>query len=263
MSNPVIELYPREIQEISTERIAKDKKEHQELAKKLGLFRLDSAGAASIHECRDWCRAHEIEPLSDEDLAAWREYLPASYWSDKGKARPNASNELAQGFADYRFHEGVPLNVLRRMDTLNRLFNVLEIRTPEQPQRIVSDPVLWGHLIAPDGTRQIYPLARWAESDVNFISGIKDLKKILKARRGAIFKAPAIQDSYIYEALGTGALAWIVAWVISLAYPALPIDYVALGAVGLYAGCVAINVLSHFGRRRRLKKTDPQLVRFV
>lgn len=268
----VIELYPPELKEVERSPSESGHEEFVRLAEKHNLRALSKAKNGLVPETRTWCRTQDMVPLTEDELAAWREYLPTSYWSNRSNALPSEievfDDQEPKTFSDYTFHEGVPLVVMRRLDTLAERFHVLEIRTPEVPERMMSDPVLWGHLILPDGSREIYPLARWAESDANFISGIDDLKKVLNARRGLFLGPVGGWGDQLFALcvcpLGFGILAAAVTGLLSNVIAWMPYGWNAL-----YAGAIIGLILSATGvvskqlRMRSLKKTNPQLLRFV
>ncbi len=261
----VIELYPKEVRE-SDLGAREGYEEFANLATSFGFHRLAAERVGRPSDTRQWLEANGVKPLLDDELAAWREYLPTSYWSRTEKAQRNFQEERILGFEDYAFHEGVPLSVLRRMKDVHRLFDVLEIRTPEVPQRIaVSDPVLWGHILYPNGSRAVYPLARWAESDANFIANVGDVKKILHARHGFTTRADLsssnVRLEHVIECLFAGFFGGILA-AIAVSYSEY--SWQAFSACIALGGCVSlIDIVAQLWRLRALRKSDPQLARFV
>lgn len=267
MTQAVIELYPKEIREIPAHESKSS--EFRTLAMEIGFTNLATGGWKMRDEARTWCNRHELAPLTEEELSAWREYLPTSYWSSPDKALREA-NVRPLDFSEYAFHEGVPLTVLQRMKVVGKLFDVLEIRTPEKPKVVaVADPALWGHIIRSDGTREIYPLARWAESDANFISGVEDLKKILHARRGALLEWPMTELAPVTRSLValpcmTATLFSVASWGLAFLWSGMPYGlpaFLAGGAFGLMLGIT--NYMSYLSRRTAIRKEHPQLARFV
>lgn len=84
------------------------------------------------------------------------------------------------GFDQYDHKEAVPLPVLKHIKQAEPIFSVLEIRTPEEK---LPDPALFGHVIWPNGNRDVYLLSRWVkDSDMNFLPTIDDVRRIIKAR---------------------------------------------------------------------------------
>ncbi len=122
-----------------------------------------------------WCEAHGLQPLTDDELSVWQAWLPTEYTSwDNGERRD---------WARYRYFEGVPASVRARIKEALSLFSVLEIRTPERQPRPMFDPILLGHIDHPNGVRDTVLLARWGESDANFLS-FENIKAIVAARTG-------------------------------------------------------------------------------
>lgn len=256
MSHAVIELYPRELAPVRDS--APEDTEFRELTSRWGLTKLQPNGSAASRE--QYLESRSMQPLSEEELAAWCEYLPTSYWSRRDP-RLFGEETAVRMFADYQFHEGVPLPVLRRMDAIGHHFDILEIRTPEAH---MSDPVLWGHVITSGGTK-VYPLARWAESDANWISGIEDLKKILFARRGAIFgiQTTSFSDGLLGILL-FGIVAALGVALLMMFLPFAPHGWTMIG-IGFGIGSM-LSVVEWFTQWRRvaaLSQSDPQLARFV
>ncbi len=210
-----------------------------------------------------WCRAQGLEPISDEEYNLWRAYLPTPYWSDVDKRINGKREDLfvsdrevsqrGRDFSDYDFHEGVPLIVLERMRQTSRFF-VHEIRTPELNRQ---DPVLFGHVLRPDGTRAIYMLARWGrDSGANFLPDINAVQKILAARtfgqKQTIYTLLTLLSLIVMYAIFQGVQAdrWI-------AYPLL----------SLLGGMFCTGMLCAFAEpilriigKRRFAKSDPDLL---
>ncbi len=263
MTQAVIELYPATLKaDVPGDGSANE--EYIKIATQFGFTRLLGQEATARSEGRLWCLRHQRTPLSDEELRLWREYLPTSYWSKPEKAVDPVQGNLPRSFADYEFHEGVPLSVLQRMEKLGHLFDVLEIRTPEAG----ADPVLWGHIISPDGQREIHPLARWAESDANFIPGVDELRKVLRARRGFLgFSVSSVPDallSVIAFAIIGAFSAGLAPLVLSYVIPSIPAGTVlTLTGTALGALLAVANITLQRRRMQAFRMSDPQLARFV
>jgi len=107
-----------------------------------------------------------VPPMSPEEVAIWRAFLPTSYGSGYGN--------YSRNIGDYSF-DRIPLPVLERWNQTKqeRIYDSFEIWTPEKLE--VVDPILVGTI----GPRY-YMLARWAESDANLVS-IDTIKKKLFA----------------------------------------------------------------------------------
>ena len=103
----------------------------------------------------------DMEPMSVEDIALWKAFLPTAY-----NVTPNSA------WGDGRKYEfdKIPHPVLSKFSDCvdEKVFDKYEIWTPEA--RHIPDPVLVGYI-----GQSCYMIARWAESDANLITvaGIK------------------------------------------------------------------------------------------
>ena len=171
---------------------AKRAEEMAALAKEIGLADLATQDhtVAKVQKAIAWCEARGIVPLSAEDRRVWMEWLPTAYATEtvfSWDVPHGAFGALWGGeknWHNYSYHEGVPMNIRRLIAEVKDLFPVLEIRTPEKQPVALVDPALFGHVIHANGERDIVLLARWAESDVNWVS-FDDIKRILATRKGA------------------------------------------------------------------------------
>lgn len=104
-----------------------------------------------------------MKPLTREDYAVWGCWLPTAYvWRSPGKAdkrrsfgAPESENFRDLRWEDYAHPEGVPHEVLIKIPEYQRMFDILEIRTPEY----ACEPILVGWI-----ANIPYLLAQWAES---------------------------------------------------------------------------------------------------
>lgn len=142
----VIELYPQVLKEVERSPSESGHEEFMRLAEKHNLRALNKMKSGLVPETRAWCRTQEMVPLTK--TSSLERVSADLYWSNRSNALPSEIEVLddqgPKSFSVYTFHEGVPLVVMRRLDTLAERFHVLEIRTPEVPERMMSDPVLWG-----------------------------------------------------------------------------------------------------------------------
>ena len=236
----------------------------QNLLNELGFHALASeakstgANAAAVSA---WCKEQGLEPISEKDYDTWRAYLPTPYWSHP-EMRINPEEDLggeegprSRTFADYNYHEKVPVFVLERMKKLNGMF-VYEVRTPETNES--TDPVWFGHVIWPNDKRDIYELARWGrDADKNFLPDVEAAGKVVAARRFA--------DKFLCLcALFVAVIAGLIGF--AYTYPDGHYVWSLLGwfAVTFIASfCVLGSNSDSLIRRiarRRLKKQDPELV---
>lgn len=164
-------------------------REQVEYAEQLGLTTLANQDKQSVQNEKAiaWCKARGLEPISEDERKTWVEWLPTGYYSTKKnqsawEIAPTEEDGGKSELKGYSYHEGIPTHARKLMVDAMPHFTTLEIRTPER-QPVLADPALFGHIVHPNGERDIVLLSRWAESDANFVS-LEDIKIILKARHG-------------------------------------------------------------------------------
>lgn len=113
-----------------------------------------------------------LTPISNEELALWGKWLPTSYRTDVTRA-----NMYDRPWEAYQF-DPIPIAIRERIATIReqQLFEVLEIRTPEQTY-IHEDPVFFGWIGS-----DAYLVARWAESDASLLT-IDQLQQGIEVRQ--------------------------------------------------------------------------------
>ena len=258
----IIDAYPA----LSDPATSKAIEEHQRsiaLAKELGLsgHAAELAKTAPRMDPADtdhWCQENGLKPVSEEERELWRRYLPASYWShpelrsnpgEEDLYDPNQMQSHGRSFADYRFHEGVPLHILEQMKRMNALF-VHEIGTPESN---MCDPVWFGHVVWPDGGRDIYLLGRWGkDAGEATLPSIDDVRAILEARS---LQLPGVATIGLIVAILTG-------WLVGFATESLLLALSAwMGGFSLLMA-IAHTALRH-RRVKKLAERNPALVKLL
>jgi hypothetical protein len=156
-------------------------------AKEIGMtgLALQDMNRLKARKALAWCEAQGLVELSADDRRTWCMFMPTGYYSDSRMA-PAEEWLRSHNLANYQYADGVPMHVRALMKTLQPIMSTLEIRTVETTP-VISDPALFGHIVLPNGERKIYLLARWGESDQNFVRDIEDVKKVLKARMGIVY----------------------------------------------------------------------------
>lgn len=155
--------------------------ERAQKALKIGMSSLaeQDRNAVSIKKAIAWCEIKEIFPISQADQEVWEEWLPTGYVNGDSVTLDSITGGRSWKYYDY--HEGIPMSIRDLIIEVSPFFSFLEIRTPERQPIQVMDPVLFGHIQYPNGNHDVLLLARWSESDANFVS-LDDIKHIIKAR---------------------------------------------------------------------------------
>lgn len=230
--------------------LEKTVKENADLAHLAGLNALGQAERTALHaeKALAWCKANELPLLSKEDIWVWHRWLPTSYYG-------------SEGLDKYNYHEGVPVHVRRLMANVRGIFTALEIRTPER--LVSSDPVLFGVIkwAERSGERprvERVVLARWAESDANYVS-FEDIKTIVKETVGLKI---GIASNWADEPFSCMAAFMVLSAPVWFGGPLLleRIDF--FGGVALFFASLTCAVAPHFGRllsRRRMKRQFPMV----
>jgi hypothetical protein len=133
--------------------------EQLQIATDLGL---DSQAQVAATQLRALRRPEIITaPLSDTELAIWREWLPTAYRGE-------------QELKEYIF-DVIPVPILQLIQEWKKadVFDLFEIRTPEKHK---PDPALFGIR-----GHKSWLLARWAESDDQIVS-FDEIKRRLRPR---------------------------------------------------------------------------------
>lgn len=194
------EVYVRDIDprivEVESARIEKRTQHAAEvsaLAEQAGLTALAAQDERTLHAERAsaWCKARGLEPMTDEEVRVWYCWLPTSYRSDEPRR-----------FGQYNHADGMPARVRKLLVEAQAVFSYVVIRTPPEPT--FNDPILigaidWGH-----GKIDRYLLARWGESDVNFVE-YQDIRRIIFARDGRFPRTPYRYLAHICRGSDFGA----------------------------------------------------------
>lgn len=191
-------------------------RENAVLARQMGAGTLAAQDVLNVNSSTavEWCKSQGLQPLTSEERAAWVDFLPTGYYSERGRdvrhKRPDDTPwRLQMDIREYQHHEGMPRHIRELFVKVDPLFSMMEIRTTEtiadlrRDGRLSFDPALFGHVINTRGQREIYLLARWGESDANFIRSFDDLKTILKTRTG--FVSPR---TWLHRRLYGNPLSW-------------------------------------------------------
>ncbi|MEK7628332.1 MAG: hypothetical protein AAB421_02860 [Patescibacteria group bacterium] len=208
-----------------------------------------------------------LRRVSDQEYAVWAEFLPTGYWSDSSKAIGAGS----RSFADYNFKEGVPTPVLARIAQIKDIVSTVEIRTPEK--MVYPDPVAFAHVVGPMGERTIFMVARWAESAVDFVKDVGDVKAVLRARRGLgggwFNWSDEEVDTVMFVGIFLMTLSAFAGWAIFLTVglvagvgSALAVHGFSIGALLPILGLIG-NKVNRMWRKYRLAQTNPHLARMV
>jgi hypothetical protein len=112
----------------------------------------------------------------------------------------------------------MPLHLRQLFIKVKDMFSLMEIRTPEtradheREGRLFryADPALFGHVIHPSGTRDIYLLGRWGESDTNFIRSVSDVRKVLDARTGFIRRGTLLHQFFYGNPTSWNGDDWVL-----------------------------------------------------
>lgn len=130
-----------------------------ELAREAGLINLaQKEEIEAMRPVREaWAESLGLAPLSSQDYKVWCQFLPTSYSTSRGN------------WSSYEYLT-IPKEVLSQIPKLQRVFEHLEIRTPE---RQVLCPALFGRI-----GEKVYLLARWAES----LRPFKEIREAVDAR---------------------------------------------------------------------------------
>ncbi len=128
----------------------------------------------------EWCKAHELMPLTTEEYGIWQDFLPAGYVNSRD-IFPERQWPRRGHWENYTHFEGVPTHVRELIRDTKGVFTTLEIRTPEKRPQGLPDPALFGHVVLGNSIRT-FLLARWAESDANFLT-FEDVKKVVEIRK--------------------------------------------------------------------------------
>lgn len=119
----------------------------------------------------------EFTPLTADETAIWKAWLPTCYRDDAHcpDTTSGVNFHSVRKMSSYMF-DHVPSPVLGLWAKIKQqdVFDYYEIWTPE---KIMEDPILLGVL-----GNERYLLARWGESDANFL-GFVDVAKNLWAKR--------------------------------------------------------------------------------
>lgn len=241
--------------------------EKKSLAEELGLtaFAKTIDTHPNCEAAAAWCHAQGLHPITVEEYALWRRYLPTPYWSDpahrinKGEDErlTESSVSRVRTFGDYAFHEGVPSTILRRIKTVRAYF-VHEIRTPEANKQ---DPAWFGHVMWPSGKRDIYLLGRWGrDSDPNFLPDLSAVKKIVDAREYGSTIVNVVGFGVLFAAmLAVGAIgAYSIGSWGGLFLGAVPGIFPAY-ALASVAESVTVSIMQAVARKQ-LAKSDPELL---
>lgn len=247
-------------------------------AKEIGMtgLALQDMNRLKARSALAWCEAQGLTPLSDQDRAIWQLFMPTGYYSDSRMA-PAEERLRSHNLANYQYADGVPMHVRALMKRLQPIMSTLEIRTVETTP-VISDPALFGHIVMPNGERKIYLLARWGESDQNFVRDIEDVKKVLKARMGISYhvegRYPGMLSSEggligsTFALLALGMLFSVLTLGISSALgyrlesPALPVTMLLL-PIATTMLAIGTNRALRGVRRANLAKREPHLAKLV
>lgn len=142
--------------------------EKRQLIKSLGL-----SGQERIIDRETQRRRIDTKPMTVEEFRVWSAWLPAVY-GEFTHHRTLPARRFA-GFIESYSYDSIPLPVLKLWKHCrdNNLFETYEIWTPARLH--VNDPALIGRL----GSAR-YLLARWGESDANWLS-YEDIRAIVNA----------------------------------------------------------------------------------
>lgn len=253
--------------------------EAAKLAKEIGMPLLADQDMAkvAIIRAREWCKAQNLKPLSEYDRRTWCMFMPTGYYSNNHVVPEKFG--ITSWLRDYRYSDGVPLHVRSLMKTAAGIFTTIEIRTVETTP-VMSDPALFGHIALPNGTKESYLLARWGESDQNFVTGIDDVVRVLKARFGLEYRTERkfYGESSSFDAIVTrmfavwGIMIVLVAAGMLLAF-SLPEETVRawkpfalylllLPTIFGFGGLLSCHVLRPI-RRWNLARSAPHLAKLV
>ncbi len=149
------------------------------LASEIGLPGIAHQDIQKVETLRalQWCKDHELAPLSEEDYGVWQDFLPSGYVNNRKISFGSWHGEWEK----YAYFEGVPLYVRKLIRDTKDVFTTLEIRTPEKRPQGLPDPALFGHVVT-GNTVKTFLLARWAESDANFLT-FEDVKAVVGIRK--------------------------------------------------------------------------------
>jgi hypothetical protein len=246
----------------------------QRVTKSIGLFTVSTVEAMKV--LPDGRNAHLIVELSADDRRTWCMFMPTGYYSDSRMA-PAEEWLRSHNLANYQYADGVPMHVRALMKTLQPIMSTLEIRTVETTP-VISDPALFGHIVLPNGERKIYLLARWGESDQNFVRDIEDVKKVLKARMGISYYVErrypqqlSSEGGLIGSTIALLALGMLFSFLTlgissALGYrlesPALPVTMLLL-PIATTMLAIGTNRALRGVRRANLAKCEPRLAKLV
>lgn len=152
--------------------------------------------AVRINKAIAWCKVRGVESISQSDRKVWEAWLPTGYVST---CLDQLSVKGGRSWAEFDYHDGVPMCVRELIKEAEPLFSFLEIRTPEKSPVNIMDSALFGHIDHPNGERDVVLLARWGESGANFLV-FDDIKRIVKARRGflpEVFSQLGLEDRFL------------------------------------------------------------------
>jgi hypothetical protein len=154
---------PKRVEKADAQRIAY-LEEKQKLAMTIGL---SSQAVMIAHEItREKAPTLDTPPLTKDEIMIWRSFLPTEY-----AYFPNSHYGKA---SEYRY-DAIPHPVMAKWKECidEGVFTKYEIWTPEVRN---TDPALVGYI-----GEHCYMLARWAESDANFVT-FGDVKRKLVGR---------------------------------------------------------------------------------
>lgn len=213
-----------------------------------------------------WCQQRNLTPLTDADRVVWEKWLPTGYITPKFGDEPTwGDRSVVEGgvtWGSYAYYEGVPSHIRKLIASAMPLFTRLEIRTPEKQAVEVMDPALFGHIEHANGDRDIVLLARWGESDANWLS-FDDVKDIVHTRTSGVRKYLEHHERLQWAAVGT-----IVAFMLCIFLVGLSVEMglhkidVLTAAAGMMLAPTAVYWLEKglFQlKRQRFEKNNPHL----
>jgi hypothetical protein len=248
-------------------------KESAELARKLKMTALKTQDLRRVSTTKaiEWCKSRDLTPLTEEELDIWSSWLPTAYWSNE-----NFSVDAwrSQSFDRYSYHEGVPMHVRQLMLKAKKVFDVLEIRTPEKKSLNDMDPALFGHIVHPNNERDVVLLARWAESDANFIS-FEEIRDIVIAKRGILYPLQDVSEMTVFDLIGTvmtlglipctfiGVVVGVFLKEMGIIQSGQGIMYIAIAFMLIPTVCMILDRLSVFAKTRSLRRRHPEIAHMV
>lgn len=143
------------------------------MARKLGLGAQEQMIEYEIAKAKTPRIMPDVAPLTNDEYRIWRAFLPTTYCYSVFGGKLNDSSPR------YRY-DSIPLPVMQKWQACldANLFHSYELMTPEIPR---LDPVLIG--VGHDDRR--YMIARWAESDANFVTFAGVKRKLLAIEAGS------------------------------------------------------------------------------